>query len=88
MITPPLKLDDTIVSDVDGLVTISSKSFETFLNKSRIDMFVDKPATIFFAFPTLFFGHGLLVFNALPLDLGNFMTDGLGVGVVFDRYKF
>ena len=87
MITSPLELNDTVVSDVDGLITISSKSFETFYNKSRINIFVLKPTPIGFVFTPFLFGHSILVLNALPLDLSNFAAYGLGVDVVFDRYK-
>jgi len=87
MITPPLELNDTVVSDVDGFITISSKSFESFLDKSRIDIFFLEPTPIGFAFTPFLFGHSFLVLNPLPLDLSNFVAYGLGVCVVFDRYK-
>ena len=30
MITSPLELNDAVVSEIDGFITIASKSFETF----------------------------------------------------------
>jgi len=57
----PFGLNDTVVSEVDRLITIRCKRFEPFFNKSRIDVFVIEPAPIGFAFTTFFFGHRFLV---------------------------
>ena len=87
MITSPLELNDPIVSEIDGFITITSKSFESFLDKSRIDIFFLEPTPISIALTLFLFGHSFLVLNPLPLDLSNFVAYGLGVDVVFDRYK-
>ena len=81
MIASPLELN--VVSKVDGLVAIGSKSLETFFDKSRIEMFVFKPASICFEFASFFFGHRFLVLYSLTFDILNFVADGLGHGVVF-----
>ena len=84
MIPSPLELNDAIVSTIKRFVTIGGESFETFLDKSRIVIFIVKPAAIGFFFATFFFRHRFLVLYSLPLDLCNFVTDGLGVGVVVE----
>ena len=84
MIAPPFALNDAIVSKIDRFKAIGSKCLEAFFDKSRIEMFVDKPASISFKFAPFFFGHGLPVLPTLFLDVFDFVTDGLGVCVVFE----
>ena len=48
MIAPPLELNDAVVSKVDRFKAIVCPSDDTLFDKSRIDMFVDKPASISF----------------------------------------
>ena len=82
MIASPLELNDAVVSKIDGFVAICGESFETFLDKSRIEIFVFKPAPIGFAFAAFFFGHRFFVLYPLTLDLSNFVAYSFGIGVV------
>lgn len=84
MITPPLELNDAIVSNVERFVAIGCESFECFFSKRRIEMFVNKPAPIGFALSALFFGHRFFVLYSLLLDKCNFVADGLCPGVVVE----
>lgn len=84
MVTPPFELNDPIVSEIERFVTISGKCFETFKNKSRI-VFVLEPAPISFNFEPLFLGERFLVLFSKLFDVGDFVTDGLGHDIVFDR---
>ena len=84
MITSPLELNDTIVSNVERFVAIGCESFECFFSKRWIEMFVNKPAPIGFALSPLFFGHRFFVLYSLLLDKCNFVADGLGIGIVVE----
>ena len=80
IVASPLELNDAVVSNI--FITIGGESFESFFSKSRIEIFVFKPAPIGFAFAAFFFGHRFFVLYTLTLDLSNFVAYSFGIGVV------
>ena len=80
MIATPFELDDTVCVKI----TIGSESFETFNDKSRIVKVILEPISKVHIFIFLLHIHSPKFPSHTSPCLLDFVTDGLGVGVVIE----